>query len=303
MIYTFGCSVTKWHWPTWADWLRVYQGSVTNLAYKSYGNENIYWNLLKNLPSFTKDDQIIIMWTQSHRLGIWYDREWIDDQDVMGFFPKSNGKLWFTDNESYRGMYRTHPDYQLSLTHMIVSELQTILNTQLLLDKYNCNYTMLFVHNPYLDCRPVYKPKFEFVWHKKEIITEVEKHFAEEILKLQPIQQLVAQIDWTKFSQQPNPFDVTSYTGMWEYFFNKKEYLIYSHATDPHPVALTHHDFALEKILNRDPRQGKFRDIAIQISEEAMDMPIPDLTTEDYIASAEKALLSEQFKTQLDSLK
>lgn len=303
MIYTFGCSVTKWHWPTWADWLGVYQGSVTNLAYKGYGNDNIYWTLLNRLKTINREDHVIIMWSQNHRFGVWYDNDWVLEKDMAGFFPDTQGRIWFSNNEPYRGLYRTHPDYQLSLTHMIISELQTIYNTQLLLENHGCNYTMMFVHNPFLDCRPIYKPKFEFVWHKKEIISEKEVQFAKQVLDLEPVQNIVNLIDWKKFADVPkNPFDPKCYSGMWEYFFNKKDYLIYSHDHDPHPVALTQHDFALEKILQQDPKQGKFRSVAIDISKEAMSMAIPEFNDDDYVAEPEAKLLHPIFKQKLDEL-
>ncbi len=304
MIYTFGCSVTKWHWPTWADWLEVYNQPVTNLAYKGYSNDNIYWSLLQKISSITSEDHVIIMWTQNHRLSTWYDIDWINNKDIKGFFPKTNGKLWFTRSQEYLGMYRTHPDYQNSFTHLVVNLFQTIYNTQLLLEKHNCKYTMLFVHNPFLDCRPIYTPKFEFVWHKKEIISTAEIDFAKQILELDPIQTLLNLINWDNFACKPrNILEPIDYSGMWEYFFNKKEYLIYSHDHDPHPVALTHHDFALEKILKTDPKLGRHRNKAIDISQQALKMKIPEFSESDYVASPDTELLDNQFRIILNELR
>ena len=303
MIYTFGCSVTKWYWPTWADWLSVYKGPVTNLAYKGYGNDNIYWTLFQTLPKITKNDHVIIMWSQSHRLNYWYDRQWIDEQDILGFFPDTDGKLWHTRTAPYVGMYRTHPEYQPSLTHMIINELQTVYNTQLLLDKHGCRYTMLFVHNPFLDCRPLYSPTFQIVWNKKEIISETELETAYNAITLKPVKLLIDKINWSNFASGPtDPHDPKTYTGMWEYFFNKKEYLIYSHDTDPHPISLTHHDFALEKILDWNPKGSPHRDTAIDISRQAMSMHIPEFDAEDYVGLPDKELLEKKFKSTLNEL-
>ena len=303
MIYTFGCSATKWHWPTWADWLRVYSGPVTNLGYKAYSNDNIYWNLLDKLDTIAADDQVIIMWTQSHRLGAWYDFDWIKKHDVEGFFPKTDGKIWHTNNEPYRGFYRTHPNYYTSLTHMIVTELNTIYQTQLLLNNRGCDYTMMFTHNPFLDCRPKHEPDFELVWHKKTIITESEIEFAKQIFSLSPVGNLLRKINWQKFAEVPNdPFDPKSYFGILEYFRNKKEYLIYHHDTDPHPTALTQHDFALEKILKQNSKLGKFRSTAIEISQQAMLMHIPVFSDIDYVATPETKLLHPEFEKILNAL-
>lgn len=300
MIYTFGCSVTKWYWPTWADWLSVYKGPVTNLAFKGYGNDNIYWTLFETLPKIKKDDHVIIMWSQSHRLNYWYDRPWIDQQDVLGFFPNAEGDLWYTQDSPHVGLYRTHPEYQPSLTHMIINEMQTVYNTQLLLERHGCEYTMVFVHNPFLDCRPRYSPTFQIVWNKKEIISKEELETAYNAIKLNPVRLLIDKIDWTKFASGPeDPHKPETYTGMWEFFFNKKEYLIYSHDYDPHPMCLTHHDFALDKILGWDYRNSPHRELAIKISKDAMSMHIPEFSVEDYTAPASTPLLNTQFKNEL----
>jgi len=303
MIYTFGCSVTKWYWPTWADWLSVYKGPVTNLAFKGYGNDNIYWTLFETLPKIKKDDHVIIMWTQAHRLNYWYDREWIDQQDVLGFFPDTQGDLWYS-KEPYTGFYRSHPEYQPSLTHMLINKLQTVYNTQLLLEQHGCKYTMMFVHNPFLDCRPIYSPKFEFVWHKKEIISNEELEIANRVVDMTPVRRLLERINWNNFASAPT--DATkpeTYTGMWEYFFNKKEYLIYSHDTDPHPIPLTHHDFALEKILGWNIKDAPHRGIAIDMSKQAMSIDIPEFVATDYVAPPTAVLLKSKFNSLLDELR
>ena len=305
MIYTFGCSATKWHWPTWADWLEVYAGPVTNCGYKGYSNDNIYWTLLEKILGISPNDHVIIMWTQNHRMSTWYDEDWINEKDVKGFFPNTNGKLWFTESQDYRGMYRTHPDYQPSLTQFVVNQFQTIYNTQLLLEKHNCNYTMLFFHNPFLDCRPKYLPDFQIVWDKKTTtgITKEEIDFAKHVLSLKPIKKLFDLINWDKFETAPNDrFEPTDYSGIVEYAINKK-YLLYSHDNDPHPVALASHDFALEKILKVDPRFGQHRNTAIDISRQAMTIEIPKFTEYDYVADPTDKLLDSQFYNILNKHK
>jgi hypothetical protein len=304
MIYTFGCSATKWYWPTWADWLQVYKGPVKNLAFKAYGNDNIYWTIINNLNNFTQDDELVIMWTQNHRLGQWYDRNWINEKDILGFFPNSQGKIWFSDQESFRGMYRVHPDFMPSLTQLIVNQFQTILATQLILDKFKLNYSMIFLHNPFLDNRPIFYPKFEFVWHKKQIISEQEEKFADSLLKIKPFRQLIDNIDWKKFIDGPaDLYKSRSYQGLWEYFFNKKEYLIYRHDSDKHPVCLAYHDFVTEKLCDMNPKKAIFRKTATEISKQAMTMHIPGFSADDYIADPDVELLDSNFKKNLDELR
>lgn len=68
MIYTFGCSATKWHWPTWADWLWAYGHDVTNLAGKGYCHNFINWTLLDIASTITPNDHVVIMWPNNHRM-------------------------------------------------------------------------------------------------------------------------------------------------------------------------------------------------------------------------------------------
>jgi len=303
MIYTFGCSVTKWYWPTWADWLSVYKGPVTNLAYKGYGNDNIYYTLLDTIDKIKTSDQVMIMWTQNHRFNYWYDQQYVEQHDIKKFFPKTDGELWYS-NKPYTGMYRTHPNYMPSLTHMMFDEFRTIYNTQLLLEQHGCDYKMMFVHNPFLDCRPIYSPTFKMTWTKKEIISEKELEVAKEAVALKPFNNLLKRINWENFASAPtDPFDPLTYTGMWEYFFNKKEYLIYAHDTDPHPATLVYHDFALDKILGWEFRDSPHRQIAKDMSYESLSMPMPEFTQQDFIGKPETLLLRKNLNNKLNELR
>lgn len=303
MIYTFGCSMTKWYWPTWADWLSVYNQPVKNLAYTGYGNQTIYWNIVENIKTFTADDHIIIMWTENHRLNHWYDKEWIDNNDVLGFFSNEQGKLWFTKDRPFTGLYRVHPKFQPSFTHMIVDLLQTIFQTQLLLDKVGCKHTMAMVGNPWRNTSPVYSPKFETRWQNKKETDEYEISNAYSILDLAPINSLISEINWNKFAESPqDPLDPQSYSGLWEYTSSKKEFVIMQHGSDFHPNPLVQHDYLLEKILKQDPYKAKHRNLAKQIAEDAMIFNIPPFSSDDFIAASDKPLLDPRYKKLLESI-
>jgi hypothetical protein len=304
MIYTFGCSATKWYWPTWADWARVYLGPVTNLGFKGYGNQNIYWNLVAYRERITKDDTVYILWTQNHRIALWYDREWIDDKDCLGFFPNTQGQLWFTAGTPYMGLYRTHPEHQTSFANIIIDKLKTIYDTQLVLDTIGCKYLMHFAQNPWFDARPSYKPVFTPKWDTKSSLLASEAEYARKILAMPPIAALMKSIDWTKFSDPPaDPFDPDQYLGFMEYYLRKKEFVIYSHESDRHPVALAQHDLLFEKFLKQDAKTARHRSAAIEISKAAMYMPIPKFTEQDFVAPAETETLDPKFQSWLDQLK
>ena len=304
MIYVLGCSMSKWYWPTWVDWAQVYDKPIINLASKGYGNQNIYWLLLERIDSIRPTDHINIMWAENHRIGLWYDEEWVLDKKVTGFFPDTNGKIWFSKKEPYMGLYRTHPDLYTSFTNMIIDQLQTIYQTQLLLEKIGCSYTMHSAKNLWTDGRPKFYPKYQTTYQSKDDITTQEIQTIKKITQLAPIKNLVNLIDWTKFIDPPlDPFNPMQYAGIWEYFINNKEYVILKHETDHHPNSLAHHDYALEKILGQDPKKGKFRTIAKQIAEETINYPIPEFTAEEFIIEPTIELLDLKYVTLLENLK
>jgi len=303
MIYTFGCSMTKWYWPTWADWLQVYDQPVTNLSYPGYGNTNTYWNILNQINKLNPGDHVIVAWTQNHRLAQWYDREWIEEKDCLGFFPDTDGRLWFTEDEPYKGLYRTHPSYQTSYTNMLVDQLQTMLHTQWLLEKIGCKFTMVTMSSIWWDGRPVYKPTFRHMWHTVNGASQKDNRIAESLIKLEPIRKLLNLINWSTYANGPDdPTDPEQYSGIWEYYINNREYKKLKHETDNHPVSLAHHDFALEVILKKDPKKGKYRNVAREISEDAMTMYIPEFSPTDFVASPETKLLDNKYKTILEEL-
>lgn len=304
MIYTFGCSMTKWYWPTWADWLQVYDQPVINLANKGYGNQNIYWSLVNISDKLTANDTVNIMWAENHRLDVWYDREWINEKDVLGFFPETNGQLWFTESTPYLGLYRTHPDFYTSFTNMVIETLQTIFQTQLLLNRIGCKYVMHSSKNLWSDGRPVFLPKYQTTYQHKHGISKEELKIASNIMSLNPIRKLINLIDWSKFLYDINdPFDAKQSRGIWEYYINNKEFVILKHNIDHHPNSLAHHDYALEVVLKQDPKAGRFRNIAIQIAEETTNYKVPEFVADDYIIGAETNLLDNKYKVMLENLR
>lgn len=302
MIYTLGCSMTKWYWPTWADWLTVYGHTVTNLANKGYGNQKIYWTLVDLSDKLTVNDTVNVMWAENHRLDLWYDLDWINENDVLGFFPDTSGKLWYTKNTPYLGLYRTHPEFYTSFSNMIISTLQIIFQTQLLLDRVGCNYVMHSSKNLWCDGRPLFLEKYQTTYQHKHGISKEEMEIASNIMSLQPVQKLINLIDWSKFlCNISNPFDAKQSKGIWEYYINNKEYVLLKHATDHHPNTLAHHDYALEVVLRQDPKTGKYRELASKIAVDTVNYPVPEFTQTDFVIPSETALLDIKYRNMLEN--
>ena len=68
-LFTFGCSYTQWLWPTWADILATGFDEFQNWGLRGAGNRTIVERLSEFLlqNTLTKDDVIVVQWTDYHR--------------------------------------------------------------------------------------------------------------------------------------------------------------------------------------------------------------------------------------------
>jgi hypothetical protein len=289
MIYTLGCSFTKWHWPTWSDWLAVYSNNpVTNLAYPGHTNSLIYYTLLDRLSTIDTSDHIYIMWTGNNRVCEWYDQSWVDKKNCAGFFPDNNKQLWFSSGQPYQGLYKSHPDYQPSLSEMIIDNFDIVFKTQILLDKIGCNYHMMFWQNPWLDTREKFTPSYRSLWQTKTQISLQEQRFSENLLKIKPFRNLLENINWSKFAMAPKDItDPSLYSGLWEYTINSKELVSFNHDTDPHPNTLAHHDWLTQHVMPQNPVH---RPIAQKIAKITQNIEIPTWSAIDAIRGADITL-------------
>jgi hypothetical protein len=112
-LFTFGCSLTRYHWPTWADILGQSYKEFYNWANRGAGNRQIFERFSEFLSKtdLSVDDVIVIQWTDFHRFDyhIWDEEAhetWYPggslfanvEQDPMKGFVVS--KVW--EEESYK---------------------------------------------------------------------------------------------------------------------------------------------------------------------------------------------------------
>lgn len=275
MIYTFGDSFTKWHWPTWSDWLASYTTHpVANLAYPGNTNSSIYNQLLILKNRLTKHDSVYIMWTGSNRVCEWYDQEYVDAKDRRRFLPNTNGDLWFS-KQPYLGLYKTHPDALPSFSQMVINNFDIILKTQWLLNQIGCDYKMMFWQNPWLDTREQFVPVYCHTWQNKYNMTKIEIDQAQAIIELDPVAGMLSLINWDKFAVKPcNPLLPKTYSGLWEFVLDNKELVTMSHNTDHHPNTLAHHDWTVLHLL--PGCNPILRVDAVDLAKELKSMPIPE---------------------------
>jgi hypothetical protein len=250
MIYTFGDSFTKFHWPTWSDWLSKYTNEpVTNLAYIGYHNQLNYNLILERAGEITANDTVYVMWNGGSQPGSWYDQEWVDNNDRRGFFPTPSGDLHFS-TKPWQGMWSTHPECMPSFTEMMINDFDVFLKTQMLLDRIGCKHFMMFGKNPWLDVRAKYKPTYERNWHTKHFISKEELARANDIISLSPMRSMIDLINWDCVINAPkDPTDPGSYHGLWEYMLSDKSAFILNHNNDHHPNTLIHHNWVVEHMV------------------------------------------------------
>ena len=77
-FFAFGCSLTKYNWPTWADIIATEVPEYYNYAQSGGGNLFIANSIVEaNLThKFTEDDLIIVMWSSVSREDRYKDRRW-----------------------------------------------------------------------------------------------------------------------------------------------------------------------------------------------------------------------------------
>jgi len=87
-LITFGCSLTRYHWPTWADILGQSYEEFYNWANRGAGNRQIFERFSEAVATMnlSSRDTIIIQWTDIHR----FDQHIWDKQLPESWYPGGN---------------------------------------------------------------------------------------------------------------------------------------------------------------------------------------------------------------------
>lgn len=90
-LFTFGCSFTQYHWPTWADIIGQEFDYYENWARSGMGNQYIFNSLIEchQRNRFTSDDTVMIMWSTVLR----EDRYIVSRGGWWG-----TGNIWLSEN-------------------------------------------------------------------------------------------------------------------------------------------------------------------------------------------------------------
>ena len=139
-LFTFGCSLTQFFYPTWADLLIWHLGESTdtseNWGKSGAGNQFIFTRLMEadSIFNFTKDDLIVIQWTSMYR-----DDRWIE------------GTGWHNAGNLFHGQLKHEPmtlnnfdytdQYQWAdQVHCVMRDCAIIKATEVFLKDKGCTY-------------------------------------------------------------------------------------------------------------------------------------------------------------------
>jgi len=97
--FTFGCSITRYRWPTWSDIIKQEIPSTYNFAQSGAGNLFIANSITEaNLRyEFNKDDLVIVMWSSISREDRYLDNTWITPGNItsQNFYSAEWVDKWY----------------------------------------------------------------------------------------------------------------------------------------------------------------------------------------------------------------
>jgi len=129
-LFTFGCSFTKYCWPTWADILAQSAEHYENWATPGGGNQYIFNSLIEchKRNSLTANDTVIIMWTSISREDRYIrDKGWLTPGSI---FNQTDYDKNFVKNLADPYGY-------------LIRDLAIISATRMILDQIGCQWHFL----------------------------------------------------------------------------------------------------------------------------------------------------------------
>lgn len=119
-FFAFGCSFTKWKWPTWADVLaNQLQIEYHNFAQPAVGNEYIFHKIVETNVKykFHEKDLIIVCWTNFAREDRYKNNHWIPSGNMYRYavYDKKWVDKWF----DLKGSLIKTSSFVASTTHLL----------------------------------------------------------------------------------------------------------------------------------------------------------------------------------------
>ena len=137
-ILVHGHSSTRWKWPTWPDFLPYYiKGSeIINIAKPGISNWSIAREIVNSVKKMRDIDHVYVMWGDPCRNDTFLKgkKTIIPNKDMWGMYDKD-----FQWTVLYNGKVHTAENQNLDR----IKTLESILYTQMFLEKNNIKHTMM----------------------------------------------------------------------------------------------------------------------------------------------------------------
>jgi len=84
-LFTFGCSMTKYHYPTWADILGREWDYFENWGLPGSGNHAIFNSIIEcdARNTFNQNDTVMVMWSGLARIDVYQKFKWLHKVNVF----------------------------------------------------------------------------------------------------------------------------------------------------------------------------------------------------------------------------
>jgi hypothetical protein len=136
MIHAFGCSFTRYQWPTWADLLNQIE-PCTNWGRSGVGNKAIFSKVAHGIftAKIQPGDRVIVQWTGHTR----WDK-WVGPGDWFQF-----GNVW--NQTPHSPINSDFLQHLWSDDDALINSLLLIQTTARLLQQHSCAYHFVFMNN------------------------------------------------------------------------------------------------------------------------------------------------------------
>lgn len=126
-FFAFGCSFTKYAWPTWADLVASLYPEYYNFGQPGAGNMYIFNSVMEadQKHRFNKDDLVIVQWSGPSREDRYLNKKWITPGSIINHYPEDYVVKYF----DFRGF--------------LIRDLAAIKATKCFLENIGCDYKFI----------------------------------------------------------------------------------------------------------------------------------------------------------------
>lgn len=225
-FFSFGCSFTRYRWPTWADIIGREFQEFENWGDAGAGNHFIFYSLLEAIArkNINQDDTVGIMWTATHR----------EDRFLRG--------KWHPTGSIYCSSYpKEYIDNWTDSTHYLLTSITLIAAAKKILDSIGCRY-WFFSMVPINDTlEPASKKVYSFL---PEIESEIIELYQPALSVIHPsVYEIIFGGNWSSRNHVPMPGDKKAIIDMF-----RKDYEMVAASGWP-----TFQDFLDNRLCSIDP--------------------------------------------------